>query len=693
MKNNSNIEEYFFIDNIQDLFSIKQATITSWGIKFSYKNILEENSIYIFALVNDDLKKMIFNKFDLKKIKNIYQLIRIYFGNLYVNLICSQRDTKENILFKISSSPAINKLIMEKLNIIQYPLNKFMISDVEAFLKNFDKVYKLEFNNNINDNNMKPKLKPKTHIKNKSSDFTHMMINNSKPNTNNIMNNKYQTSIAKNNFNNNNFNMNMNNPSFNNMNNINQTKPMNIKNNQFNQMKIDQMKVLNQMLINNQILLNNINFNNQMLKQFNSQNIFQNKMQNFNMNSFQNNMPNSFSFNNNNKQMPQNLQNNFISVNKIQNFEKIINYNAEIEKNAQKYLLLYEGLEKDFFSQKGLNNVGLTCYMNSTLQCLLHIPELSFYFLNIYEQFKTNHGTIIKKTESKGRISAEYFSMVKEIFTDSHNWFGRNSFSPRKFNDLISKLNPQFSKYESNDAKDLIIYLLQEMHEELNYFGGEKLKIIPKCNQLSEANAFNFFYEVNSKLNFSIISYLFWGIIKQTTFCLGCKKYLYNYQYYQYLSSPLYHYSHQNFNLYKGLKDYISEETLKGDNQFYCQICKGLRDAKIYSKIYYTSPYLLINFDYGKNKKYVPNQFGFGAIICLTDEFLAIKTAEANYELVAVSTHLGSSGNSGHYITYCKDTSSENIWFKFNDSIVTKCDFEDTKKNSPYLLLFKKTKK
>ena len=209
MKNNSNIEEYFFIDNVQDLFSIKQATTTSWGIKFSYKNLLEENSVYIFALVNDDLKKMIFNKIDLKKIKNIYQLIRIYFGNLYVNLICGQRDTKENILFKISSSPAINKLIMEKLNIIQYPLNKFIISDFNAVLQNFDKVYKLEFNNNINDNNMKPKLKPKTHIYNKSSDFTHMMINNSKPNTNNIMNNKYQTSIAKNNFNNNNFNMNI----------------------------------------------------------------------------------------------------------------------------------------------------------------------------------------------------------------------------------------------------------------------------------------------------------------------------------------------------------------------------------------------------------------------------------------------------------------------------------------------------
>ena len=61
------------------------------------------------------------------------------------------------------------------------------------------------------------------------------------------------------------------------------------------------------------------------------------------------------------------------------------------------------------------------------------------------------------------------------------------------------------------------------MHEELNYFGGKNLENIPKCNQLIEADSFNFFFEINSKLNFSIISYLFWGIVKQITTCKSCK--------------------------------------------------------------------------------------------------------------------------------------------------------------------------
>lgn len=41
MKNisiSSQIEEYIFLEDIQDLFSIKAATTTSWGMKFTYRN-------------------------------------------------------------------------------------------------------------------------------------------------------------------------------------------------------------------------------------------------------------------------------------------------------------------------------------------------------------------------------------------------------------------------------------------------------------------------------------------------------------------------------------------------------------------------------------------------------------------------------------------------------------------------------
>ena len=36
------------------------------------------------------------------------------------------------------------------------------------------------------------------------------------------------------------------------------------------------------------------------------------------------------------------------------------------------------------FFLKGLNNIGSTCYMNATLQCLLHVSELIQYFINEY---------------------------------------------------------------------------------------------------------------------------------------------------------------------------------------------------------------------------------------------------------------------------------------------------------------------
>ena len=250
-------------------------------------------------------------------------------------------------------------------------------------------------------------------------------------------------------------------------------------------------------------------------------------------------------------------------------------------------------------------------------------------------------------------------------------------------------MTTQFSKYESNDAKDLLLYLFQTMHEELNYFGDEKLKNVPKCNQLIEKESYNFFVRVNCSLNLSIFSYLFYGIIKSSTKCLNCKKILYNFQYFQFLSFPTYKYDENTFNIYKGFQEFIKEENMSGDNKCYCQYCKGLKDAKVSSIIFYPPPYLIINFDYGKGKKYKPKEIIFGEIIDLQG-FTDDKCQTKNYELISVSTHIGSSGNSGHYITYCKD--NDNKWHLFNDSNHRSCSFKEVNSYSPYLLIFRRKK-
>ena len=753
------IEEYIFIDNIQDFFQFKAATTTSWAFKFSgSNNKIDENSVFIFANVSDKINRMVFNKSDLKKISKIYQLIRIYSYNsdaIYVNIICNQNYNGLDILKRIAQLPDIEKMILEKLNIKQNQLNKFTIKDFHISVDNFDKVYQLQLNQKINNNNLSKSLNPNTYsYKNKTNNIdTNLVLksnNNSFNNTNissqTYIDNSYKSDYMMKNRMNNQMNIQMNNQFLNNEMKFNQM---------YNQMMLNNINMQNQLLNQNQLILNQLQQNFQILNK-NNQNAFRNQknqnllpnQKNFlrsqnNLNNFQNkNNPiiikgqinhnfnqnqsnqafsqnqfnpnfnqNQFNpgFNQNNNAFSQNQfnpnfnqiqfnpnlkQNNLLNNNLIKKNEISIDYEKEIEKNAKENFkfYFYENFEVDYYPTKGLNNVGLTCYMNSTLQCLLHIPELTNFFLNAYVEFSNKNEKIIQKTETKGKISKEYKALLTEIFSNSRNFFGfDSSVSPKKFNDLISRLNPQFSKYQSNDAKDLIIYLLQEMHEELNYFGGKKLQKIPQCNQLDESDSFKFFYEVNSKMNFSIISYLFWGIVKQTTICKVCKSTLFNFQYFQYLSFPLYRYANTKFNIYKGLKDYIAEEILTGDNQFYCQKCQNLRDAKIFSKIYYTSPYLLINLDYGKNKIYIPKEIDYGSIIILSKEFLEIKAGEITYNLIAVSSHIGSSGNSGHYITYCRDIKSDS-WYKFNDSSVSKCDFENTKEYSPYLLLFKKVK-
>ena len=99
----------------------------------------------------------------------------------------------------------------------------------------------------------------------------------------------------------------------------------------------------------------------------------------------------------------------------------------------------------------------------------------------------------------------------------------------------------------------------------------------------------------------------------------------------------------------------------------------------------FSPPYLIINFDYGKDKKL---KVEFGEVIELqgfTDE----KFTQKAYNLIAVISYIGKSGRSGYYIAYCKDT-NKNEWYECNDSSYSKCKFSEVESNSPYLLIYKR---
>ena len=329
-------------------------------------------------------------------------------------------------------------------------------------------------------------------------------------------------------------------------------------------------------------------------------------------------------------------------------------------------------MNRYIFPIKGLNNIGSNNYMNAILQCLLHVNDLVVYFIDEFPKDQKTLLNINKDASTGGDISRAFYNLImgvcewedmnknrklnpKEInksysfnslgfFGDGkiYNYNDSNAYSPEEFLRTLEVYNPQFRKFEVNEPKDLILYILQTMHKELNYFGNinQRLKYIP--NQYDLSQVYSYFSTNYNTNNFSKISLLFYGTYINTTKCSVCQKILYIFQKFEFISFEMSNYNEKKFNLIDGFKDISGIHLLKGDNKFFCQICNRKQDAETIYKIFEFPNYLLINIDYGKNKKYHPSSVEFDDIIDIT-QFAAFnpKQKKIKYQILCVCTYYG----------------------------------------------------
>ena len=346
------------------------------------------------------------------------------------------------------------------------------------------------------------------------------------------------------------------------------------------------------------------------------------------------------------------------------------------------------------FPLVGLNNVGSTCFMNATLQCLLHISELNSYFLTEYPNDHLVLNSKNASSDTKGNISLAYYNVVNGVYLQNLQYFNNpymyNSFAPRDFKEILGSYNSQFRFYEANDSKDLILYLLQTFHEELNYFGDKAFPVaMPRPNQENRPETFNYFMTTYNIQNFSIISKLFYGTYENTIKCCNCNRVYFSYQKFEFISFSTYNYRNSVFNIYNGFQDNQNTQYLRGNNQYFCPACQSLQNGETCCKIIQPPSKLIINIDYGKNKIYQVRRLIFDEMIDIT-RFINFNFGKnIIYQISGVCTHLGSSGPSGHYIAYCRNKQN-GLWYNFNDSCVRQVQKDEIYNGSPYLLLYEK---
>ena len=108
----------------------------------------------------------------------------------------------------------------------------------------------------------------------------------------------------------------------------------------------------------------------------------------------------------------------------------------------------------------GLNNLGNTCYMNSALQCVRSVEELTEYFLRNKYKSELNPRNPLSHG---GNVAKAYAALLHEMFVNSNT-----SFSPRQFKNTIGRYGPSFSGYGQQDSQEFLLFLLDGLQEDLN---------------------------------------------------------------------------------------------------------------------------------------------------------------------------------------------------------------------------------
>ena len=326
---------------------------------------------------------------------------------------------------------------------------------------------------------------------------------------------------------------------------------------------------------------------------------------------------------------------------------------------------------------KGLVNLGLTCYMNSLLQCFFYINKLREYFISNRSTFNEDNS-----------LCKELSNIMYEL-----KYGNEDSINPDELKNVIAKNNILFSESKANDAKDLFFTLIDNLLTELNDNNSRESF---SSNKIDYSNRKEIFKETEKEIDQkNIINQIFLAFYYTRYTCQEKNKFIYYFQTECFILFNLesikkfYNTSKENYIL---TLDLCFQYYIRGKNNssFYCSLCEMKHTDYSEDKIYKPPEILTIILDRGKGKKF-REKVEFGKEIDLKEYIDNDDNKNENYiyKLICICTHSGDSSSSGHYTACCLNDNGK--YYYFSDTYVKEITNEkDIYENEPYLLFYKK---
>ena len=327
----------------------------------------------------------------------------------------------------------------------------------------------------------------------------------------------------------------------------------------------------------------------------------------------------------------------------------------------------------------GLGNLGNTCFLNSTLQCISHTYEF-----NEYLESKKWMNTVNEETDSL--LLIEWDNLRKMM------WEENCVISPGRFVGTVQKIasikkRDLFTGFAQNDLPEFLLFLMDCFHNSIRRKVTMNVngKIKNKKDKIAK-DCYTMIKNMYSK-DYSEIIEMFYGIHVSSVYNTENELLNNTPEPYFLLSLPI----PQDKNeptLYDCFDLYTESETLIGDNQY------SYKDTKIDAQReikFWSFPKILVidlkrfNASNRKNQKLVNIPLDK---LDLSNYCIGYNKSQYIYELYGICNHSGGVMG-GHYTSYVKNASG--VWYHFNDTSVQK--IEDESKlitNKAYCLFFRK---
>ena len=175
----------------------------------------------------------------------------------------------------------------------------------------------------------------------------------------------------------------------------------------------------------------------------------------------------------------------------------------------------------------GLKNLGNTCFMNATLQCLFGCAEFCAGFVE--RQYP-----LAAKSPAQGKIAMAFAELLTDIAQD------KSIVSPSNLRKSLTKIAPQFRGNGQHDSQELLRCLLDGLAEDLKRPPPPSPVTLPRQENteiVEEAHCEAWRTYVRD--NASPVSDHFAGLLRSTVECCKCSHRSIRYDPYLDLSLPL----------------------------------------------------------------------------------------------------------------------------------------------------------